>query len=54
MHNSHPNQEAPRAGAPPPVPGIAGLRELQFEAAIKRSIAQGRPVVLAEEFPTEP
>ncbi len=40
-----------RADAPPPVPGLAGLRELQFEAAIKRSVAQVRPVVLAEELP---
>lgn len=40
-------------GAPPPVPGIAGLRELQFEAAIKRSIAQGRPVDLDREFPLD-
>ncbi len=40
-----------RAGAPPPVPGSAGLRELQFEAALKRSIAQGRPVVVDTEFP---
>ena len=42
-----------RAGDPPPVPGLAGLRELQFEAAIKRSIAQGAPVVLDEAFPIE-
>lgn len=42
-----------RTGSPPPVPGLAGLQELQFEAALKRSIAQGRPVVLAEEFPIE-
>ena len=42
-----------RAGAEPPIPGVAGLRELQFEAAIKRSIAQKRPVALAEEFPLD-
>jgi len=42
-----------RAGAPPPVPGLAGLRELQFEAALKRSIAQGQPVVLDTAFPLE-
>jgi len=42
-----------RAGTPPPVPGVAGLRELQFEAAIKRSIAQGRPVAVAKEFPID-
>lgn len=40
-----------RLGAPPPVPGLAGLRELQVEAAIKRSIAQRRPVALDVEFP---
>ncbi|MCB0187667.1 MAG: hypothetical protein KDE31_25535, partial [Caldilineaceae bacterium] len=38
-------------GTPPPVPGLAGLQELQFEAALKRSIAEQRPVVVAEEFP---
>lgn len=43
--------ESIRAGAPPPVPGLAGLRELQFEAGIKRSIAQGAPVALDEVFP---
>ncbi|MEZ4711324.1 MAG: Gfo/Idh/MocA family oxidoreductase [Caldilineaceae bacterium] len=42
--------ETLRQGAPPPVPGLAGLQELQFEAALKRSIAQGRPVAVAEEF----
>lgn len=40
-----------RQGTPPPVPGLAGLQELQFEAALKRSIAQGRPVAVATEFP---
>ena len=39
-----------RNGGPPPVPGMAGLRELQFEAGIKRSIAAGAPVVLESEF----
>ena len=39
-----------RAGTPPPVPGMAGLKELQFEAAMKRSIAQKRTVDLEEEF----
>lgn len=43
--------ESLRAGQPPPVPGVDGLRELQVEAAIRRSIAQKRPVNLAEEFP---
>jgi predicted dehydrogenase len=40
-----------RAGTPPPVPGVAGVRELQFEAGIKRSLAEGRPIYLAEELP---
>jgi predicted dehydrogenase len=40
-----------RDGTPPPVPGIDGLRELQVEAALRRSIAERRPVVLAKEFP---
>jgi predicted dehydrogenase len=45
--------ESLRHGQPPPVPGIAGLQELQLEAAIKRSIAQGRPVDLAAELPLD-
>ena len=40
-----------RQGQPPPVPGLAGLRQLQVEAAIKRSIAQQRPVDLDAELP---
>lgn len=40
-----------RNGAEPPVPGVDGLRELQLEAALKRSIAQKRPVSVQEEFP---
>lgn len=43
-----------RKGAPPPVLGIAGLLELQFEAGLKKSIAERRPVVPSEEFPTDP
>jgi len=43
-----------RTGGPPPVPGVAGLRELQFEASLKRSIVEQRPVVPDEEFPIEP
>jgi predicted dehydrogenase len=43
-----------REGTPPPVPGIAGLLELQFEASLKKSIAERRPVILSEEFPTDP
>jgi predicted dehydrogenase len=43
-----------RTGAPPPVPGIAGLLELQFEASLKKSIAERRPVLPSEEFPLDP
>jgi predicted dehydrogenase len=43
-----------RNSAPPPVPGLAGLLELQFEASLKKSIAERRPVVPSEEFPTNP
>jgi predicted dehydrogenase len=42
-----------RQGQALPVPGIAGLQELQVEAAIKRSIAQHRPVDLAAELPLD-
>ncbi len=35
---------------PPPVPGLDGLRQLQFEAALKKSIASGRPVLTQKEF----
>ncbi|NLV73752.1 MAG: Gfo/Idh/MocA family oxidoreductase [Chloroflexi bacterium] len=42
-----------RAGTPPPIPGVAGLAELQVEAAMKRSIRELRPVVLVDEFPLE-
>lgn len=38
----------------PPVPGIDGLKELQVEAAIRRSIAQQRCVDLSSEFPLPP
>ena len=34
--------DAIRTNRPPPVPGLAGLEELQFEAALRRSIAQGQ------------
>jgi predicted dehydrogenase len=40
-----------RQGQPPPVPGLAGLEELQFEAALRRSIAEQRPVGVQAEFP---
>jgi predicted dehydrogenase len=42
-----------RQNEPPPVPGIAGLEELQFEVALRRSIAQKRPVDVQAEFPIE-
>jgi predicted dehydrogenase len=42
-----------RDRTPPPVGGIEGLRELQFEAALKRSALQRRPVKLGEEFSIE-
>ena len=45
--------ESIRQNRPPPVPGVAGLLELQFEAGLKRSAAEGRPVVLNEDFPLE-
>ena len=40
-----------RQNTPPPVPGLAGLEELQFEAALRRSIAEKRPVKVQEELP---
>jgi len=40
-----------RHDQPPPVPGIDGLRELQFEAGLRRSAREQRPVELAAEFP---
>jgi Predicted dehydrogenases and related proteins len=43
--------DAVRSGSPAPVSGLDGLRELQFEAAIRRAIAENRPVRLAREFP---
>jgi predicted dehydrogenase len=42
-----------RSDAPPPVPGLAGLRELQFEAALKRSITSGQVVELDAAFPLD-
>ena len=39
-----------RSNRQPPVPGIAGLQELQVEAAIKRSIAEKRPVDVQKEL----
>lgn len=40
-----------RQNEPPPIPGIAGLQELQVEASIKRSIATQRPVDVQTAFP---
>ena len=42
-----------REGGPPPVPGVAGLEELRFEAALRKSVAERRPVVLADDFPMD-
>lgn len=43
--------ESVRRSELPPVPGIAGLEELQFEAALRRSVAERRTVSLQQEFP---
>ena len=43
--------ESVRTGAPPPVGGMEGVRELQLEAALRRSAATGRRVNLDQEFP---
>lgn len=43
--------EALGKGMPPPVPARAGLLELQFEAALRRSVREGRRVDVAAEFP---
>jgi len=40
------------AGAAPPIPGRAGLAELQFEAAMRRSANTGEVVELSRVFPT--
>lgn len=45
--------QAIRNGEKPPVTGLDGLLELQFEAALKRSAAAGRPVELDAEFPID-
>jgi predicted dehydrogenase len=42
-----------RKGEPAPVSGRAGLEELQFEAALKCSISEKRPVNVQCEFPLE-
>jgi len=43
--------ESIQQGAPPPIPGAAGLKELQFEAALRRSITRRCPVNVQSEFP---
>ncbi|HWA24253.1 MAG TPA: Gfo/Idh/MocA family oxidoreductase [Lacunisphaera sp.] len=43
--------ESLRKRIAPPVPGRDGLRELQVEAALRRSIRERRPINLAREFP---
>jgi predicted dehydrogenase len=42
-----------RLSEPPPVPGMTGLEELQFEVALRRSIEQERPVNVQDEFSLE-
>ncbi|MPN45587.1 hypothetical protein SDC9_193154 [bioreactor metagenome] len=42
-----------RNGTPPPVSGMDGLAELQFEAALRRSAALKRPVDIQNEFPLD-
>jgi predicted dehydrogenase len=39
-----------REKTPPPVGGVEGLRELQVEAALRRSVAERRVVRVQEEF----
>ena len=43
-----------RMGEPPPVPGVAGLLELQFEASLGQSITDGTAVLANEMFPIHP
>ncbi len=43
--------ESVRLDQPPPVPGLAGLRELQVEAALRRSVHELRSVILDQDFP---
>jgi predicted dehydrogenase len=44
---------AVEAGNPPPVPGMAGLQELQFEAALRKSVRTGMPVNPVTDFPCD-
>ena len=46
--------ESIRLKQAPPIPGLAGLKELQVEAALRRSIAEKRPVILGQDFPLNP
>jgi predicted dehydrogenase len=46
--------ESVRENQAPPVPGLAGLQELQVEAGLRRSASVQRPVLLGEEFPMDP
>jgi predicted dehydrogenase len=43
-----------RRNEPPPVPGVAGLLELQFEASLQQSITDGASVVAGDLFPIDP
>lgn len=40
-----------RSGSPAPIPGIAGLRELQFEAGLARSARTGTTCDVTRDFP---
>jgi len=42
--------ESLRRGEAAPIPGTAGLEELRFEAALRRSVREARPVQVAREF----
>jgi predicted dehydrogenase len=42
-----------RRDSPPPIPGMAGLLELQVEAGLRRAIREQRPVHLSDEFPIQ-
>lgn len=43
--------DAIEAGKPVPIPGLAGLKELQFEAAFRRSAATLKAVNVKQDFP---
>lgn len=45
--------ETVRQQKAPPIPGVAGLVELQFEAALRRSASERRPVQVRAEFPID-